>query len=220
VGTDPLIQPALPLSDSSFIFVFLLAVFFALGSYFEATGSYTVGTVIAHGYVALTNAVVSGAVLSMTAAATLTVSAVRLPSSGVLSLSGPSYTTPVSLLRASSFAVLAASAVTNTVRCDAYHFASECIACMILVGSCAACVQGPSTVVGNLGCYPNDMTPPSPAGLTLIGINYGSTSTSSDAQTDAATVYASLVARASVSSTPIAAVMDSTRRFPGVYTCM
>jgi hypothetical protein len=92
------------------------AVFFVLGSYFEATGSYTIGTVIAHDYVTLTNAVVVGAVFSMTASVSLTTSAVRLPSTGVLTLSGPAYSTPVALLRASSFAVLAASSFTNAVR--------------------------------------------------------------------------------------------------------
>jgi hypothetical protein len=98
-----------------FVIILLLAVFFVLGSYFEATGSYTIGTVIAHGYVALTNAVVYGAVLSMTATTTLTVSAVRLPSAGFLALSGPSYTTLVNMLSASSFAVLGGDAIVNTV---------------------------------------------------------------------------------------------------------
>ena len=64
------------------------------------------------------------------------------------------------------------------------------------------------------------MTPPQPAGATLTGINYGATSVTAAALADASTVYFSLVARALSSSTPIAPVMDSTTRFPGVYTCI
>jgi len=65
------------------------------------------------------------------------------------------------------------------------------------------------------------MTPPQPAGaFRLTGINYGDSSTTARAQADASTVYASLVARAATSSMQIAPVMDSTRRFPGVYTCI
>jgi len=54
----------------------------------------------------------------------------------------------------------------------------------------------------------------------VTGINYGATSVSSTAQSDAATAYAHLVSLASASSTPIASVMDGTRRFPGVYKCI
>ena len=102
-------------------------VFWALGSYFEAnSGSSSVGTVIAQSYVTLTGASMLGAVFSMNAAATLTVSSVRLPDLVPLT-SGPSYTAAVNMLSVSSFAVLAGSALVNT---------------------------GPSVVVGNVGCYP------------------------------------------------------------------
>ena len=105
-------------------------MFWAAGSYVAlGPGSSSVGSFIAYGYVALTNAAVSGAVFSLTAGMTLTVSAVRLPSYGALALSGPAYNTPVNLLSASGFAVLGGSAVVNT---------------------------GPSTVAGNVGCYPGD----------------------------------------------------------------
>ena len=64
------------------------------------------------------------------------------------------------------------------------------------------------------------MTPPQPAGAGLTGVNYGASSVTANAVTDASAAYASLVARAAASSTPIAPVMDSTRRFPGVYKCI
>ena len=54
----------------------------------------------------------------------------------------------------------------------------------------------------------------------MTGINYGASSVTATAQHDAAAAYASLVSIAAASSTPIAPVMDSTRRFPGVYTCI
>ena len=105
-------------------------MFWAAGSYVAlGPGSSSVGTFIAYGYVALTNAAVSGAVFSLTAGTTLTVSAVRLPSSGALTLWGPAYNIPVNLLSASGFAVLGGSAIVNT---------------------------GPSSVLGNVGCYPGD----------------------------------------------------------------
>ena len=55
---------------------------------------------------------------------------------------------------------------------------------------------------------------------SVTGINYGASSISSAAQNDAAAAYRSLVLLAAASSTPIAPVMDSTRRYPGVYTCI
>ena len=67
--------------------------------------SQSVGTFIANNYITLTNAAVSGAVLSLTATTTLTVSAVRLPSAGILAISGAVYNTPVSLGSAASFVV-------------------------------------------------------------------------------------------------------------------
>ena len=76
--------------------------------------SQSVGTFIANNYITLTNAAVSGAVLSLTATTTLTVSAVRLPSAFILTLPQSPYTTGVNMLSASSFAVLGASVV-NTV---------------------------------------------------------------------------------------------------------
>ena len=54
----------------------------------------------------------------------------------------------------------------------------------------------------------------------MTGINYGASSDSSAAHSDAATAYANLISRAATSSTKIAAVMDGTRRYPGVYTCI
>ena len=54
----------------------------------------------------------------------------------------------------------------------------------------------------------------------MTGINYGASSVSATAQADALAAYNSLVLLAASSSTPIAPVMDSTRRFPGVYTCI
>jgi len=56
--------------------------------------------------------------------------------------------------------------------------------------------------------------------FSVTGINYGASSISSAAQNDAAAAYRSLVQLAAASSTPIAPVMDSTRRYPGVYTCI
>ena len=85
------------------------------------------GTFIANDYVALTNAAVVGAVFSMTAAVTLTVSAVRVPSAGVRALSGPAYNTPVNMLSAGSFTVFGGVGIVNT---------------------------GPSAIVGNVGVYP------------------------------------------------------------------
>jgi len=55
---------------------------------------------------------------------------------------------------------------------------------------------------------------------SVTGLNYGASSISSAAQNDAAAAYRSLVQLAAASSTPIAPVMDSTRRYPGVYTCV
>ena len=78
---------------------------------------------------------------------------------------------------------------------------------------------GPSIIGGDLGCYPTPMTPPQPAGASVTGINYGASSVAASAQADAATAYASLLALAQT-STSIAPVMDSTRRFPGVYRCI
>jgi hypothetical protein len=91
------------------------AVFWVLGSYFESTAAMTVGTYICSGYVALTNAIVSGAVFSMHAGTTLTVSSVRLPSANVQALSGPAYSDSVNTLSFGSFAVLGGSAIVNTV---------------------------------------------------------------------------------------------------------
>lgn len=54
----------------------------------------------------------------------------------------------------------------------------------------------------------------------VTGINYGATSSSATAQSDAAAAYAHLVSRAAASSIPISSVMDGTRRYPGVYTCI
>ena len=75
-----------------------------------------VGTVLAYSYITMTGANVQGATISLSAAVTLTGAAVRLPSqlsSTRLALS--LYTTPVNMLSASSFAILAGSALTNTV---------------------------------------------------------------------------------------------------------
>jgi len=93
------------------------------------------GRFIAQDYVTLTNAAVVGAVLSINAVTTLTVSAVRLPPSGSLPSSGyfPSsgylgssyntgsaYNTPVNMFSAGSFAVLGGSSIVNTVRVCAW----------------------------------------------------------------------------------------------------
>jgi hypothetical protein len=110
--------------------IFLHAVFFIVGSYFEATGSYTIGTVIAHDYVTLTNAVVAGAVFSMTASVSLTVSSVRLPSTGVLALSGPVHMTMVDMLSAKSFAILGGSGIVNTV--STRHRRPQAASCLTL----------------------------------------------------------------------------------------
>lgn len=113
-------------------------VFWCAASYIAlGPGSSSVGTFIAHDYAALTNAAVSGAVLAMTGGATLTVSAVRLPSSGALALSGPAYSTPVNMLSASSFAVLSATAITNTViqgRCRTFAAKIQLFHCFPFVG--------------------------------------------------------------------------------------
>ena len=118
------------------------AVFWCANSYVAiGPGSASVGTFIAQDYVTLTNAAVSGAVFSMSAVTTLTVSSVQLPWTGALSLSGPGYTTPVYLGIAASFAVLAGSGITNT---------------------------GPSFMVGDIGSYPTPMTQPQPAGAMCV----------------------------------------------------
>ena len=90
----------------------------------------------------MTGASLIGATHSLGAAVTFTNSVVRLPSAGALSLSGPGYTTPVNLGSAASFAILAASGITNT---------------------------GPSFMVGDIGSYPTPMTPPQPAGAMCVG---------------------------------------------------
>ena len=77
--------------------------------------------------VAVTTASVQGAVLSMSAGVTLTVSSIRRPSSALVLQATAPYLVPVSLLSVSPFAVLAGSALVNT---------------------------GASRVVGNVGVYP------------------------------------------------------------------
>ena len=83
-----------------------------------------VGTILAQSYITMTGANVQGATISLGAAVTLTGAAVRLPSvflvehhhvpanySYNLSLT---YSTPVNMRGASSFALLGASTLTNT----------------------------------------------------------------------------------------------------------
>ena len=125
-----------------------------------------------------------------------------------------------------SVQVLAASAITNTGPSECHCYLSRILQHLPRLHiqiSFLTYLPSPrlsATLVGNLGCYPTPETPPQPAGATVIGINYGASSVSASAQTAALATYYSLVARAAVSSTPIAPVMDSTRRFPGVYTCI
>ena len=59
-----------------------------------------------------------------------------------------------------------------------------------------------------------------PSECSLTGINYGASNVSSAAQSDAAAAHAHLTSLAAASSTKIAPVMDGTRRYPGVYTCI
>ena len=182
-------------------------VFWCANSYVAlGPGSSSVGTFIANDYVALTNAAVSGSVFSLNAGMTLTVSAVRLPSPGPFSLPGSTYNTPVNLGSAGSFAVLGGSAVVNT---------------------------GPSSVAGNVGCYPGTADqisvrhglwpgvlvrcalPQSHAqGASLNGVDFGSGAESANAQADLAVVFAGLRAR---SATPIPSALDSSTFYPGVY---
>jgi hypothetical protein len=85
-----------------------------LGAYASfAPASDSSGIVVAMSYVSMSRAVLHGAALSLHAAVTLVSSIVALPQ-GSLQLSGPSYDLPVNLGTASTFALLAASAVTNT----------------------------------------------------------------------------------------------------------
>ena len=54
--------------------------------------------------------------------------------------------------------------------------------------------------------------------MELTGTNYGSSAVTAGAQADAMAVYQSLTSI--LSPLDIAPVMDSTRRFPGVYKCI
>jgi hypothetical protein len=97
-----------------------------------------VGTILAQSYITMTGANVQGATISLGAAVTLTGSAVRLPS--MLSSSGPSHTTyssPVNMLSASNFAILAGSALTSSGLCF---------------------------IRGDVGCYPTAMAAGQPVG--------------------------------------------------------
>ena len=103
-------------------------IYWALGAYFEAnSGSQSYGTFLAQSYVTLTSASVTGAVFSLHAATTLTVSSVRLPGGPHFLTSRPPYNTPVDMRSTRLFAVLAGSALINS---------------------------GPSRVDGNVGVYP------------------------------------------------------------------
>jgi len=73
-------------------------IYWALGAYFEAnSGSQSYGTFLAQSYVTLTSASVTGAVFSLHAATTLTVSSVRLPGGPHFSHLRPPYNTPVDM---------------------------------------------------------------------------------------------------------------------------
>jgi hypothetical protein len=78
-------------------------------------GTTIVGTIIASSHVTMTSVIMSGAVISLGAAVTLTGSSVRLSTVGAVGPSSPLYSTPVDLLRTSDFAILAAQGITNTV---------------------------------------------------------------------------------------------------------
>jgi len=155
----------------------------------------------------------------MTAVTTLTVSTVRLPYIATLTSTGPAYSAPVSLGSAASFVLLASTGITNTVGREG---ADVCWARTACTPSCfrRSVWQGPSTLVGDIGCYPTPMSPPQPAGASITGVNYGASSSTSGAVAGASAAYSDIVSRAAASSTSIAPVMDSTRRFPGIYTCM
>ena len=84
-----------------------------------------VGTVIAYSYVTMTGANVQGATISLSAAVTLTGAAVRLPSASALEnrhhhfpanysySSSVIYSIPVNMLRASTFALIGATTLSN-----------------------------------------------------------------------------------------------------------
>ena len=114
-----------------------------------------VGTIIAYSYITMTGANVQGATISLSAAVTLTGAAVRLPfllSTTRLSLS--LHTPPVNMLSASSFAILAGSALTNTVRRPT-RVTRVCVSASALrIRTRPRPLQGLSLVRGNVGCYP------------------------------------------------------------------
>jgi hypothetical protein len=90
-------------------------IYWTLGAY-AALGpaSSSSGIIVAQSYVALVGAVLHGSASSLHAAASLVNSSVDLPRSALTS-SGPGFSSPIALGRAASFAILASSAISNTV---------------------------------------------------------------------------------------------------------
>jgi len=103
-------------------------VFWTIGTHASVgPASVVAGTILAQSHVTLSSCTLLGAALSLHASVTLADSSVTLPQATMAAAtSGPAYVVSVNLGGAASFAVLAASQITNTVRVAGSDGAALC----------------------------------------------------------------------------------------------